>query len=188
MSAALNADGLPSMLSLMDSLLRYGLRVRRSHIRGAEQHAEYSGIFRLAVRAANLSYEDLLFLKFRDCLDARRLGSGKSDPIASVPVVQRQAVLQFELFRSAPAIRSDGTALRLLNRNGAIGPVYFGNCSTQRLLGKSRRADDGEDSSASQNGRCDFHGSLRALDLSAINRGGRIGSHRETQQGWYTVW
>jgi hypothetical protein len=49
--------------------------------------------------------------------------------------------LCFELFGSAAGIRSDGTALRLLNRDGTIHPVNFGNRSRKRLLGQSRRAD-----------------------------------------------
>src|SRR5258708_34524983 len=100
-----------------------------------------------------------MVLKFRDRLDPARFRSGKGDLIASMQGVQRQAVLWFELFGSAAGIRSDGTALRLFNRDGAIDPVNLGNRSRKCFLGKSR-ANDGEGRSTSQNDPCDFHGRL----------------------------
>ena len=104
--------------------------------------------------------EYLLFLKFRDRLCATGFRDGKGDLIAGMQRVQRQAALCFELFGCAADIRSDGTALGLLNRDGAIDPVNFGNRSGERLLGQSRRADDGEGRGTSQHDLCDFHGSL----------------------------
>src|SRR4029077_2818629 len=93
--------------------------------------------------------EYLLVLKFRDRLDPTRFRNGKGDLIASMQLVQRQAVLCLVLFGSAASIRSDGTALRSLNRDDAIDPVNFGNCSRKRLLGESRRADDSQGRSTS---------------------------------------
>ena len=106
----------------------------------------------------------LLFLKFCDGLDPTCFRGGKGDLVAGVQRVQRHAVLHFELFGAA-AIRSDGTALRLLYGDGAIKPVKFGDRSRERLLGRSRRANDGEGRSASQNDLCDFHGSLPVLKV-----------------------
>src|SRR6266851_4479130 len=103
--------------------------------------------------------ESSLFQKFRDRLDPTRFRRGKGDRVAGMQRVQRQAFLGLELFGSTAGVRSDGTALRLFNCDAAIDPVDFGYRSRQRLLGQSRRTDDGE-RSTSQNDLCDFHGSL----------------------------
>src|SRR5260370_9275275 len=99
----------------------------------------------VARRSAASEY--LLWLEFGNRLDPTRFRSGIGDLVSSVQRVQRQAFLCFELLGAA-GVRSSGTALRLLNGDGTIDPVNFGNRSRKRLLGQSRRTDDVESLSA----------------------------------------
>src|SRR2546430_2799941 len=69
-------------------------------------------------------------------------------------------------------MRSGFTALHRLNRDGAIDPVNLGKRSRKRFLGQSRRADNGEGRSTSQNDLCDFHSSLPVFEICAISRNG----------------
>ena len=108
----------------------------------------------------------LLFLNLRDCLHPTRLCGGKRNLVASVHGIQRQASLCFEVLRCAACIRTTGPALRLLNCDDAIDPVNLGNNSGLGLLGQSRRADERERRSTSQNNFCDFQGSLPASGQS----------------------
>src|SRR2546430_1363647 len=69
-------------------------------------------------------------------------------------------------------MRSGFTALHRLNRDGAIDPVNLGKRSRKRFLGQSRRADNGEGRSTSQNDLCDFHSSLPVFEICAISPDG----------------
>src|SRR5258707_445728 len=84
------------------------------------------------------TFRSLLF-KFRDGLDATNFGRSKDNFVVGLQGVEYETVLHFEIVGCTAGIRADRSALRLLNRNLAIGLINPGDGARAWLLSQSRR-------------------------------------------------